>query len=600
MNHILSIGISKHQNSFINNLNYAEKDASDFFKLFTENIGDIGYKKLLTDSEATFANIRSALGQELQQAIKAGDKFFFFYSGHGATADDEDKKSLAHYLIPFDATLDIANSCISVTYLKQAFNNLETGANFIFIDSCFSGSLSSTKGYNNPNKKDLKQVKTLLSTVTGNGNLIFTACKDVEEAIEDPESRNGLFTHFLLEDLLKERTVDKFPITDILAPVSEAVIEKAKNKYKHTQTPTHNSSAEGVVYLPKFKEKIKITPEMIEMPKYMELSATTFSVPQIELEDKELAKLLNETIDFVSESKNSLKGSMPEMVFEKFIMNLVKKVKTEWEVIFENSKGVSDIPDSLASLEAKSLQLFMMGGVISAFGSNRQMEIYCEQVVELLELTKNRSGLIALMAIPEMIIVELIYLVGVISLGRNNLKPFDILLKTRVWDYSGRDNGPEMLICYNHIHYCRALGGTATKVNDHIREVLKSYQWIKELAPKTEDKTDDFQLQANFLLTFLAKKNNRSIWADFGRWYPNRIMPLVQKIKYDDEMRAKIASLFDVENTEIRDVISELFSKVGREEFGGGGMFWESIEPEDLLTNEEKEKLRQEKEKSNG
>jgi hypothetical protein len=592
MNHILSIGISKHQNSFINNLGYAEKDASDFFNLFVENIGDIGYKKLLTDSEASLSNIRTALGKELQQSIKSGDNFFFFYSGHGATADDEDNKSLAHYLIPFDATLDIANSSISVTYLKQVFNSLETGANFIFIDSCFSGSLSSTKGYNNPNKKDIKQVKTILNTVTGNGNLIFTACRDNEEAIEDPESKNGLFTHFLLKDFLKKRTAEKFPITDILAPVSESVIEKAREKYSHTQTPTHNSSAEGVVYLPKFREKIKITPEMIEVPKYIELSSTAFLIPKIELEDKELEKLLNDTMDFVSESKNALEGSTSEMLFEKFVVSLIKKVKEEWEIIFENSKGVSDIPNSLAVLEVKNLQLFMMGAVISAFGSDRQMKIYCEQVVELLELTKNRGGLIALIAVPEMIIVELIYLIGVISLAKNNIKPFEILLKTRVWDYSGRDNKPEMLIYHTYIHYCRALGGTATKVNDHVREVLKSYKWIKELAPKAENKTDDLQLQVNFLLTILAKKYNRSIWADFGRWYSHRIMPLIQKLKYDEEMRTKIASLFDVKDTEIRDLISQLFSKVGREEFGGGGMFWESIEPEDLLTIEEKEELR--------
>ena len=373
---------------------------------------------------------------------------------------------------------------------------------------------------------------------------------------------------------------------------------RAKSNYSHIQTPTHNSSAEGVVYLPKFKEKVRISPETIETPKYIELSSATFSVPALELEDKELSKLVNDTINFVLESNTALTGSMPEVVFERFVVNLVKKVKKEWQEISESNKGVDDIPNSLALLEAKSLQIILLGGVISAFGSTRQMEIYSEQILEILELTKNKSGLVALIAVPEMIIVEIIYLVGVISLGKNNLEPFEILLKTKVWDYSERDTSPRMLICYNYIHYCRALGGTGTKVNDHIREVLKSYQWLKELAPKVEDKTDDFQLQTNFLLTLLAKRHSRSIWADFGRWYPARVLPLIQKLKYDREMRVKLSALFDVKETEIRDKISELFSKVGREEFGGSGMFWDSVEPEDFLTIEEKEKIREEKEKS--
>ena len=37
--HIVSIGISTHQNPFVNNLRYASKDAIEFFKLFEKNIG---------------------------------------------------------------------------------------------------------------------------------------------------------------------------------------------------------------------------------------------------------------------------------------------------------------------------------------------------------------------------------------------------------------------------------------------------------------------------------------------------------------------------------------------------------------------------------
>jgi hypothetical protein len=108
-------------------LQYADKDAADLYALFKDNIGDLGYNRLLVDSEATLSEIRTSFGKDLQQNIESDDAFFFFFSGHGTTAEDEDGTSYSHYLIPFDATRDITNSCISIDYLKDVFDNLEYG-----------------------------------------------------------------------------------------------------------------------------------------------------------------------------------------------------------------------------------------------------------------------------------------------------------------------------------------------------------------------------------------------------------------------------------------------------------------------------------------
>ena len=63
--HIVSIGISRHQNASAN-LQYAAKDATEFFELFGLNLPEQGYKKLLIDSEATLGQIQSAIGNELK------------------------------------------------------------------------------------------------------------------------------------------------------------------------------------------------------------------------------------------------------------------------------------------------------------------------------------------------------------------------------------------------------------------------------------------------------------------------------------------------------------------------------------------------------
>lgn len=589
--HVIAIGVSKHQNPFVNNLGYAAKDAIEFFELFTKNIDDIGYQKLLVDSEATLSEIRTALGSELQKEVKADDAFFFFYSGHGTTADNTDNKSLAHFLLPFDATKDITNSCVSVSFLREIFDKLPCKAKLIFIDSCFSGSINS-KGYTNPSKKAFKQIKTFANTVVGKGELSFSASKEDEEAIEDPEVENGLFTYFLLEELQKERVKEKFAIVDIFTPITEQVTLKAKEKYNHIQTPTLNSHLEGNIYLPVFRKRIKLSPQVIVIPRYPELSSVTFPIPELEFEDRKQQKIVNNMIDLIIKGRDSEQSlrreTVHEIVFERFCAKLIKQTRKDWEKIFmENGSNVSEIPNSVAKLEGASFQFFLLGGVTTVFGSERQMQIYSQYAVEIFEMTKNRAGLTALITAPEVILAEIIYIVGVLSLARNNLKPLDILLKTKVEDLQDRDYPPQPLIVYKHIHYCDALGGDSTKVNDHIREILSSFSWIPELAPKLDEKVDNFQRQVNFLLVMLTNHYGDYLWPDFGRWDAWKVIPLIKKIKYDTGFRTQLATMFCVKSEEIRVLFMKYLRQV--QERGLGKYIWQSVRVPHLMTEEERQ-----------
>jgi helicase len=162
--HIVSIGVSKHQESFISSLEYAHKDAADFSKLIELNVEKIGYNILLTDSEATLAKIRTALGSDLLREVGEDDYFFFFYSGHGTIDDESGGNGYSHYIVPFDATRDIKNSCIPVTYLKEVFDNIKCKSSIVFLDSCFSGGINS-KHLPNLRKKSFKDLKTFTNTL---------------------------------------------------------------------------------------------------------------------------------------------------------------------------------------------------------------------------------------------------------------------------------------------------------------------------------------------------------------------------------------------------------------------------------------------------
>ncbi len=584
--HIIAIGISKHQNPFVNNLHYAAEDALEFFDLFTKNIGNVGYQKLLIDSEATLSQIRTALGSELQGEAKSEDVFFFFYSGHGTIAEDTNSESLAHFFLPFDATRDITKSCISVSFLRKTFDSLPCKAKLIFIDTCFSGSINS-KGYNIPNKKAFKETKTFANTVTGTGQLSFSASKEDEEAIEDTEAKNGLFTYCLLEELQKERNCEELAILDIFTPITEKVQKRAKEKYDHIQTPTLSSYLEGSIYIPVFKKRIKLTPQLLDVPRYPELSSAVFHVPELQLEDKEQERLINEMINLIVKGRQSehMSGQqiLEEITFEKFCRNLIKQIEKDWEHIFlENGERIPEIPNSLAKLEMASFQFILLGGVTTVFGSEKQMSIYSQYAAEILKMTETRSGLVALISAPEAILAEIVYVVGTLSLARECLKPFNILLKTKVEDFLQRNDPPQPLIFYKHIHYCDALGGNSQKVNDHIRKILGSFSWMAELAPKLEGKMDNLQIQVNFLLVMLTRHYGDHLWPDFGRWYKSRTMPLINKIKYDNEFREQLGEMFQEKPEEISELFRKYLMEAKKKGFGRG--LWNSIEISDLLS----------------
>jgi hypothetical protein len=494
----------------------------------------------------------------------------------------------SHYLVPFDGTFDYVNTCIPVSYLKNSFEKLQSKANLVFIDSCFSGAAAkNSKGYPGPRKKSLKKLKTFSNTLSGVGNLTITASKDVEEAIEDPDFKNGLFTYYLLHELQRGKTGQSFPVLDIFTPISDQVTKRAKERYNHAQTPTLSGQLEGTMTLPVFAKPLRISPQVISPPRAPELATASFPTVTIDLDDKTQEKVLNDLIEMVARGRDQELSSPTVISFERFCVKLLKLLKADWDRIFTESSGdISKIPNAVAMLEGSAFQLIMLGAVVSVFGSDTQMKIYAEMVVDIWQFTEGRSGFVALIAVPEIILVEVIYIIGIITLARDNLRPWKILLQTPIYELYGRDNPPVPLILYRDIHYCDALGGYSSNVNDHIRQVLSNFPWLLAIAPKLENKITEFQLQANLVLVLLTMHYGEHLWPDFARWYAQRVRPLVNKIKYKMEFRLQVADLFGIKQENIGITFRNYLEEAAKR--GLDNYFWESISPEDFLTEEEK------------
>lgn len=136
----LIIGISKYKNPTIPQLQYADKDALAFYKYLTENGVDSNNIQLLLNDDAKGGDIIMGISFLIESA-KAGDRVFFYFSGHG----DVESKSFMRdaYLLPYDSP----NKMYTSILLYQLEGYLATisaqGAEVVFIcDACHSGKLA--------------------------------------------------------------------------------------------------------------------------------------------------------------------------------------------------------------------------------------------------------------------------------------------------------------------------------------------------------------------------------------------------------------------------------------------------------------------------
>jgi hypothetical protein len=570
-NHIVAIGISSYQ--AIRSLSYAAKDAKDFYYLFTNNTGNIGYGRLLIDSEATLAAIRSSLGAELERLVGIDDTLFFFFSGHGAIAKSQDSEGFSNYLLPFDASDDIASTSISTEYIRDRLSRVVCKNKLIIVDSCFSGSMNS-KAYTQINLKSAQPIKTFENTISGRGQITFTASKEDEEAIEDLDFQNGLFTHYFLKELQNSSHGESIPVLSLHAPVTENVIKRAKEKYGFEQTPTFRGELEGVVYLPLFKKTLKIPPEQIEISTHPELQEVTVPSVEIVIEDKRLKEDVNRLVQLVTGGAGG--DEIPNIEMRRLLVSSIESLRRDYDAIFNDvGDDVSKIPDGIAKLESSSYYIQLMGCVISCFGSQKQMEYYAEKVGEILRFGERRSGLTALIDMPETVLVNIIYLVGIACLIYDKLELFGNFLATKIYDSQNH----QYLELYKRkdIHYCSSLGGRATAVGDHIQSNLENNNWLTSLCPEAEGKEMEYRLYVNFLLGAYCYSHNIRIFADYGRFYGSRIMPLIARIRDDLSFRRRVGGFLLKEESQVVDFLKEY---VGGAVYQGGGFYWHSIGPD--------------------
>lgn len=198
--YILCVGIDDYPGE-INDLYLCVKDARTMQWLFKKN-GDCE-TRILTDRNATVANIKSAM-TELYSKAKKNDTVIFFFSGHGNNGS----------IVCRDKDMTYDDIC-------KKFDASKAKKRFAFINACFSGSM---RKHYDVGRLNNKEVMFFLSSRTG------------ETTQQSPTMHNSHFVAYLQQGLRGSADVDRD--RSITAhELFEYVSKKVKNATNNQQHP---------------------------------------------------------------------------------------------------------------------------------------------------------------------------------------------------------------------------------------------------------------------------------------------------------------------------------------------------------------------------
>jgi uncharacterized caspase-like protein/Flp pilus assembly protein TadD len=182
-------------------LRFAHRDAEDFAAFLRGYEGGglpADHIRLLTNHEASLAQIRAALENWLVEAARPEDIVYFFFAGHGVLDDQDDG-----YFVASDSDpQNLHATALSFQEVDEILSTrLKAGQVVMVADACHTGRLGwSTYSAALPSRAGDSLAKI------GQGDrsfLKFLASKPSEQSFEDQrwDGGHGIFTYALLEGL---------------------------------------------------------------------------------------------------------------------------------------------------------------------------------------------------------------------------------------------------------------------------------------------------------------------------------------------------------------------------------------------------------------
>ena len=185
----LFVGIDRYPRP-LPRLSFARADAMALAALLEDNFG--GTSRLLTDDEATLANIQSALDD--LAGSEPEDLVVISFSGHGTPQ---------HQLSPFDFQPDEpGGSSLHLDELASALDRVPARQLIVVLDCCFADGFGGARVFAPVQERaPVEDRSSLLRLSGGSGRIVLTASNAGEPALEAAEYGHGLLTYYLIKAL---------------------------------------------------------------------------------------------------------------------------------------------------------------------------------------------------------------------------------------------------------------------------------------------------------------------------------------------------------------------------------------------------------------
>jgi helicase len=229
------IGVNKHKDAGILELNGARRDATALWALFTDTLPGLA-SRLLVDDSATHQSVRDDVFQMLEQA-SSDDVVVLFFAGHGTPG--------GHLVLHDTNVADIPSTAIAMADLATSFRESRAGVVLCILDCCFSGQAPARV-------LDVgartRSAGIGLAAVAGEGRILLTACRGDESAWEQPGSGHGLLTRAVI-DVFTDEAAAMIAFPDAAGEVIRRTRVEAE-RIAVTQTPVFLGTVTGGLTFP--------------------------------------------------------------------------------------------------------------------------------------------------------------------------------------------------------------------------------------------------------------------------------------------------------------------------------------------------------------
>jgi hypothetical protein len=199
--------------------------------------------KVLVDRDATTANIREAFG-EIRQKAKPDDLVLIYFSSHGYPRD-LDPTGLS-YVLTYDTDTStqarVFATALQMVELAELGRWVLARDYVLLLDTCFSG--AARAGVTGAIVPSGSNGLDPLQGLKGSGNrVVISASRADERSYEDPTTKHGYFTRYLLDALQAPGTSQ--PFSSIFEYLTAKVSSAVSVQDGHQQHPVMQAFGRG-------------------------------------------------------------------------------------------------------------------------------------------------------------------------------------------------------------------------------------------------------------------------------------------------------------------------------------------------------------------